>query len=188
MTRVVCRMFAIVLVLGAGRSLLGQQIVDPDFDAKVDRPAYTARHPAVLFDEAHKNYHTAGGRYKPFTTLIKNDGYTVTPNTKTFSKETLKGYAILIIANAQGATVTKSAEAANPAFTASECDAVREWVEAGGALLLIAKQHPWGSAVQQMAGTLGVEMGLSVTADPANIEAGTMGPLVFSRDKDLLGA
>ena len=38
------------------------------------------RHPRVLFDEAHNNFHTAGGRYKPFAELIANDGYQVIPN------------------------------------------------------------------------------------------------------------
>jgi hypothetical protein len=50
-----------------GLVLVGfQQMADPEFDAKVARPAYTATHPKVLIDEAHKNFHTAGRGYKPF--------------------------------------------------------------------------------------------------------------------------
>jgi hypothetical protein len=52
-----------------------QQMADPEFDAKVARPAYTATHPKVLIDEAHKNFHTAGRGYKPFADLLTNDGY-----------------------------------------------------------------------------------------------------------------
>ena len=64
----------------------GGQRADPDFDTKVARPAYTAsRHPRVLFDEAHHNFHTAGGRYKPFAELITNDGYQVIPNREKFT-------------------------------------------------------------------------------------------------------
>ena len=40
----------------------GQQVSDPDFDTRVARPAYTKQRPRVLFDEAHANFHTAGGR------------------------------------------------------------------------------------------------------------------------------
>ena len=44
----------------------GGQMADPNFDAKVEHPAYTKDGPRVLFDEAHNNFHTASGRYKPF--------------------------------------------------------------------------------------------------------------------------
>src|SRR5204863_287100 len=70
-----------------------QQIADPNFDAKVAHPAYAKNGPKVLFDEAHNNFHTASGRYKPFADLITNDGYQVMPNKQKFSAETLKGPA-----------------------------------------------------------------------------------------------
>ncbi len=79
------------------------QRADPDFDTKVAAPTYTSRHPAVLFDEAHHNLHTAGGLYKPFADLIGHDGYRVESNKKPLSWDQLDGYQILIIANAQGA-------------------------------------------------------------------------------------
>ena len=37
----------------------GGQRADPDFDVSVKDPAYTEKHPSVLFDEAHQNFHTA---------------------------------------------------------------------------------------------------------------------------------
>ena len=101
---------------------------------------------AVFLDEAHHNFHTATGRYKPFADLIGSDGYQVTPNKQTFSKETLKGCDVLVISNALGAAAMGSPEASNPAFTEDECDAVRDWVRAGGNLLLIADHTPtWRS-------------------------------------------
>ena len=48
------------------RTAAAQQppLSDPTFDPSVARPAYAARSgPRVAFDEAHYNYHTAGGRY-----------------------------------------------------------------------------------------------------------------------------
>ncbi len=73
----------------------GQQIADPNFDVTVTRPAYTRKHPKVLFDEAHFNFHTTTARYKPFADLITNDGYQVTPNKVKFEKKKLEGYDIL---------------------------------------------------------------------------------------------
>src|SRR4029077_15358609 len=106
----------------------GGQQADPDFNTKVDKPAYKRNGPKVLFDEAHHNFHTAAGRYKPFADLITSDGYRITPNTQKFSANVLKGYRVLVISNALGAAQIADATASNPAFTDAECDAVLEWV------------------------------------------------------------
>ena len=132
MKRVARLLFAIALLVNAPKGVMAQQFADPEFDAKVDRPAFTDRHPVVLLDEAHNNFHTAGGRYKPFADLLRNDGYDVKPSTQKFTSEMLKGCAILVVANAQGAPLMRSPEAAKAAFEDAECDAVRDWVQAGG--------------------------------------------------------
>jgi hypothetical protein len=129
------------LAVSVQSGAIAQQFADPAFDATVERPAFTDRRPLVLVDEAHHNFHTAGGRYRPFAELIKNDGYDVAPNTKKFTADALKGCAILVVANAQGAPAMRSPEASNPAFEPTECDAVHNWVRAGGSLLL---GLPWG--------------------------------------------
>lgn len=167
---------------------LAQQMADPDFDAKVAKPAYAKNGPKVLFDEAHNNFHTASGRYKPFADLIGNDGYEITPNKQKFSDETLKGFAILVISNALGAERMNLPEASNPAFTDAECDAVREWVEGGGALLLIADHAPMGAANQILAQRFGVDMRSSYTIDTVNYdkESGNNSSLVYTRDNGLL--
>ena len=92
------------------------QVVDPDYDTRVARPAYTVQHPSVLFDEAHHNLHRANGLYKPFVDLIANDGYRITANKDPFSEKTLAPHQILVIANAPG----------RPAITrGSECGVFR---------------------------------------------------------------
>lgn len=165
-----------------------QQIADPNFDAKVARPAYTKTHPKVLFDEAHNNFHTTTGRYKPFMDLIVNDGYTVTPNKEKFRKELLDGYDVLLIANALGGAAANSPDAGNPALTEEECDAVRDWVRGGGALLLIADHAPFGAAAENLARRFGVEMSKGYTSDSANFdpESGNQSVLLFTRDNGLL--
>src|SRR5687768_8998791 len=110
-----CSLLAVFRILS-----VGQQVADPNFDPAVARPAYTRKHPRVLFDEAHNNFHTAGGRYKAFADLITSDGYRVTSNSGKFTDDTLAGYDILVIANPLGAPVETPADfdAANkPAFT-----------------------------------------------------------------------
>jgi hypothetical protein len=172
---------AACLFLAQNGRVQGQQVADPAFDPKVAIAAYTANHPKVLFDEAHLNFHTAGGRYKPFVSLITNDGYRVTPNTQRFQKSTLAGYDILVIANARG-------PAGGGAFTAAECDAVLEWVTEGGSLLLIADHSPYGEAADYLASLFGVAMSRGSTTDPQNYfkESGNQGFIVFTRDSGRL--
>jgi hypothetical protein len=161
----------------------GGQMADPDFNAKVDRPAYKKSGPKVLFDEAHHNFHTATGRYKPFADLITNDGYRVVSNTQNFSAGVLKGYRILVISNALGAASMGDVNAANPAFSEAESDAVRDWVRGGGSLLLIADHAPMGSANQILGKRFGVEMSKMFTVDPKNCDQETQNPgfIVYTR-------
>jgi hypothetical protein len=165
-----------------------QQVADPNFDAKVAHPAYTRNGPKVLFDEAHNNFHTASGRYKPFADLITNDGYQITPNKEKFSAATLKGFDILVISNALGAERMNLPEAANPAFTAEECDAVRDWVKGGGNLLLIADHAPMGSANQIMADRFSVNMSKMFTVDNQNYdkESNNPGFIIYTRESGRL--
>jgi len=177
------------LILLSFTGIFAQQIADPNFDAKVAHPAYTKNGPKVLFDEAHNNFHTASGRYKPFADLITNDGYQITPNKEKFSAATLKGFDILVISNALGAERMNMPEAANPAFTAGECDAVRDWVKGGGHLLLIADHAPMGSANQILAERFGVNMSKMFTIDNENYdkESNNPGFIVYTRESGRLG-
>src|SRR6476619_7410328 len=166
---------ALTVLLMVVAIVRGQQQADPTFDASVAHPAYTTSHPKVLFDEAHFNFHTSTGRYKPFASLITNDGYQVTPNKIPFSAESLKGFDVLVIANA-GAAQEKDADRIKPAFTDAECDAVREWVRGGGALLLIADHAPAGDAAAILSSRFGVDMSKGFTADPLNYDLVTLNP------------
>jgi hypothetical protein len=164
------------------------QVADPNFDAKVAHPAYAQDGPRVLFDEAHNNFHTATGRYKPFADLIGNDGYKVVPNKEKFSAELLTNFQVLIISNALGSTRMNDPGAVNPAFTDAESDAVREWVQAGGALLLIADHAPMGAANQILGQRFGVDMSKKYTIDPENFqkESNNRGFIVYTRESGRL--
>src|ERR1051325_9753378 len=165
-----------------------QQVADPSFDTKVAHPAYPKNGPKVLFDEAHNNFHTASGRYKPFADLIANDGYQITPNKEKFSAATLKGFDILVISNALGAERMNMPEASNGAFTAEECDAVRDWVKGGRNLLLIADHAPMGSANQIMADRFSVNMSKMFTVDSQNYdkESNNPGFIIYTRESGRL--
>lgn len=165
-----------------------QQLADPNFDARVARPAYTKNNPKVLFDEAHNNFHTTTGRYKPLADLVSNDGFRVTANKERFQPETLQAYDVLVIANALGAERMVDRLAGSSAFTDEECDAVRDWVRAGGSVLLIADHAPFGAAAENLAKRFGVEMSKGYTSDSANYDqaSGNQSFLTFTRENKLL--
>jgi hypothetical protein len=169
---------------------LAQQIADPHFNAKVDNPAFTKNFPRVLFDEAHYNSETTNGRYKPFAELLFNDGYHVAVNRQPFTKESLKTFKILVIVNPLGGEEMDEEGADSPAFTTGECDAVTDWVQGGGALLLVADHGPFASAADILAKRLGLDMSKSYTTDPANADKDLNDPgiIVYSRDNHLLAA
>ncbi len=137
------------------------QKADASFDAAVQNPAYVTDHPRVLIDEAHRNFHTASGRYKPLADLLKNDGYAVDGNNRIFSSEVLGGTNILIIANA----LAQGEHESRPAFTPDEETIVVNWVKNGGALLLIADHAPFGAAAEHLAQQFGVKMYLRYARD-----------------------
>ncbi|MDG2389900.1 MAG: hypothetical protein P8M30_11325 [Planctomycetaceae bacterium] len=165
-----------------------ERINDPDFDLAVARPAFTDRHPRVLLDEAHFNYHTSDGFYKPLVDLITNDGCRVTPNKKKFSAEALDGFDILLIANAGSVKPPRGPNVTDPAFTKEECDAVYAWVQAGGSLLLIADHAPAGAMAEILANRFGVDMGKGWAVDSEhNTKSGNKSWLVYTEKNRLLG-
>jgi hypothetical protein len=178
---------ALALALASTAVVHAQQGPDPDFDVSVAKPAYAGKGPVVVIDEAHNNFHTADGRYKPFATLLRNDGYDVRAGTTPFTAASLKGVRVLVISNALGAGATPSTDTSPPAFTDDECTAVADWVRGGGSLLLISDHTPMGEANAPLAAKLGVAKGRGfvLAADPAHRGTGPS-QLVFSRANGLL--
>jgi hypothetical protein len=142
-----------------------QQVPDTSFDVSVASPAFVKRHPRVVLDEAHHNFHTATGRYLPFAELLRHDGCQVVAGREPFSEKSLQGVNVLVIANALGHEDMDDSAAANAAFTPAECAAVRTWVERGGSLLLIADHAPMGAAARSLGEAFGVDMSNGYTVD-----------------------
>jgi hypothetical protein len=146
----------------------GQQTTDPTFKASVDKPAYVHEHPKALFDEGHFNVHTSQGTYKAYVDLLASDGYQIQSSNEPFDVGLLADYSILITSNARGAAQCSE----KPAFTEQECDAVRDWVQAGGALLLVVDHYPTGHAAENLATRFHVDLSKGTTMDRANVPAG----------------
>ena len=165
-----------------------QQVIDPDFKAIVEKPAYQRMGPTVAIDEAHDNFHTAGGQYRPFADLLRSDGYKVIASTRKFETGVFAGVDVLVIANARNLAGLAAGDLSRPAFTASECDVVRDWVRAGGSLLLISDHAPFGHAAASLSERFGVTMGKGWAFDTGATPDTITTQLVFSRANGLLGS
>ncbi len=150
------------LMTAAAAAAAAQQAPDTAFRPPVPHPAYPAgTGPVVAVDEAHYNFHTAEARYLPFAELLRRDGYVVRGSRTPFTRESLRGVAVLVIANALAERNRERGDSTDwglptpSAFTPQEIAAVREWVSAGGALLLIADHMPFGGCAADLAAALG---------------------------------
>jgi hypothetical protein len=167
-------------------TLGAQQASDPDFDTSVEAPAYTSGGPTVAIDEAHGNFHTAEGRYKPLADLLRSDGYEVVAFTSAFDARSLSEIDVLVISNARSLTAMQAGDTSQSAFRDDEADALRDWVREGGSLLFVADHAPFGQAAERLAQRFGVAMGKGYAFDREGAE-GITTQLDFSRQNGLLG-
>jgi hypothetical protein len=175
-----CRYLPFVWLLTLGPLVaIAQQAADMDFVPRVSSATFReGEGPRVAIDEAHFNFHTADGRYAPFTALLRRDGFIVTPLRERLSQDVLANVDVLVIANALNEmNVERWALPTPSAFAADEIAAVRGWVEKGGALLLIADHMPFGGA----AADLGRAFGLKFSNGYATAPAAANGWFVFNR-------
>ncbi|MEQ9468728.1 MAG: hypothetical protein RLN88_15065 [Ekhidna sp.] len=149
----------LVIFLCLGVSVLSAQPrIDTTFRVDVMRPMFVESQPKVLIDEAHNNLHRKETGLFALTRMMESDGAMVESNHKKFTAEILDGYDILIIANALH--VSNVGNWQNPcpsAFSKKEIDVIVDFVNGGGALLLVADHMPYGGAAQDLAKKFGVD-------------------------------
>ena len=165
-----------------GPPVAAQQEPDTAFAPPIAAPTHPpGRGPVIVIDEGHANFHTAAGRYRPFAELLRRDGYVVQGSAGALRPGGLEGARVLVIANALG-PVSDAAPTSGPAFTASEVDEVRRWVEGGGSLFLVADHMPFPAAAHPLAEAFGFEFtdGFAAEGD------GEPDAIVFSRSAGTL--
>ncbi|EOK1080768.1 hypothetical protein ACMV9G_003904 [Proteus mirabilis] len=134
------------------------QQADPNFTPQNTHKTFSDKNrPVVFIDEAHNNFLTESGRYRPFAQVLESDGYTVKPNKSRFSLNSLNGADIIVIANA----LDKSRRDWNPPYTEAltndEVSNVKKWVLDGGSLFLVADHTPFPKVIENLAREFGFE-------------------------------
>jgi len=165
-----CGIACIAVTLAMAAAPAGaQQVPDSAFAPAIARPAFAAgAGPTVLVDEAHTNFHTTDGRYYAFAQLLRRDGYVVRGLREPFTRQSLAGARVLVIANALHPRNATDWTLPTPsAFTGAEIAAVEAWVREGGSLLLIADHMPFPGAADSLAAAFGVAFNNGFAVDSA---------------------
>lgn len=160
-----------VIILTVWTSFVaGGHLADEEFSPSIRRPVYpTGQGPRVFIDEAHCNFHTISGSYKPFANLLRKDGYQVNPICRQLSETSLQSVDILVISNAiNERDVNDWSLPIASAFTEDEISSLYTWVENGGALFLITDHMPWPGAVDHLAKAFGIQFSNGYAASAQN--------------------
>lgn len=134
-------------------SAAAQQVSDDSFRFDNPNPTFSVGEgPRVCIDEAHYNFHTVDGRYAPFADLLRADGYVVVGFASGFTRESLADCDLLVVTNALAEANQSDWSYPHPsAFS-------KEWVRAGGRLLLFADHAPIAGAARDLGAVLGIVM------------------------------
>lgn len=135
---------------------MSQQEVDTLLVPQIVNPYYkTSQGPTVYIDEIHNNFHTKDGRFKPFSTLLERDGYTVKSLT---TYDVLNEAEVLVISNAIHTNNIRSwQQPIHDAFSSEDIRILKNWVEEGGRLLIIADHMPFSGATNSLANAFGFD-------------------------------
>ena len=157
---------------------------DPNFDDSIDEAAYDVNSgPLVLFDGAHHNFFIQSHLIKPLADVLLADGYRVAFNDKPFSARVFKSADVLVIITALPFDFTTQASAAeSTTFTDEEIEALKMWVNKGGALLVFSEHAPFDQAIQPLLNTFDITTSVGVTIDTLHYDTtfGNQGMIVFS--------
>ena len=172
-------LFLTVIILTLFACNNNQARPDNEFDVSVSDPQLKNIKPVVLFDEAHKNHHQIETTYKPFATLITNDGCLVKSTDKPIDKTALSNTAVYIIATAMG----KEDPGDKSPFAQNEVDLLEQWVKDGGALLLITEHFPFGLAMSPVLNKFSVQVHNGYTEDTLLNNKEVRDALLFTKSK-----
>lgn len=160
-----------------------QQIGDDYYKPFLKNKAYeTGQGPIIYIDEGHQNFHTKEGRYKAFSNLLERDGYRIRSFIGPFTTNRLESGDIMVISNALNAINVGNWYVPTPsAFTKKEISILKQWVENGGSLFLIADHMPMAGAAEDLARAFGFEMTNGFAMDTLQ-----RGPSIFSLESKTL--
>ena len=129
---------------------------------------YGSNGPVVLFDHAHLSGNTKDGLYKPLASLLEKDGYQVGSISRNFNANNLKSAKILVMSNVYGQNVNGWLVDSAQALVSNELQALKNWVNSGGKLILIADHAPFPSRVKNIGNAFGFDFWNCMVSDTSS--------------------
>ncbi|MEM9855842.1 MAG: DUF4350 domain-containing protein [Bacteroidota bacterium] len=175
--------FFITLLLMLPFYLKAQQIADTTYNPPIHSPAYApGEGPIIFIDEGHNNFHTKNGRYRAFSDLLTRDGYQALSYRGKFTKAKVAKGKILVISNALHTSNLGNWYLPNPsAFRNSEIKVIKQWVQEGGSLFLIADHMPMAGAAEDLGAAFDFKFTNGFVLDTAR-----RGPAIFKLEDGTL--
>jgi hypothetical protein len=163
---------------------------DPMFDPTVREPAYEeSQGPSILLDGGHHNFFIQWDFIKPFADLAEADGYRPVIDDEPFSAAYLARFDIVMIITALPFDfTTKNEVTTETTFTDAEIEALHDWVERGGSLLVFSEHAPFDQAINPLLQRFGMSSSVGTVVDMEHHDKTIGGPgwIVFSRENGFL--
>lgn len=148
----------LALALLAGPAFAQSARQQPDMQWGFDNasPAWQAgAGPLVVLSTTNSSY-VERGSMDPFAALARTDGFRVERQAGDLASALTPQTGVLVIANPYLPAYRDHPAMTPPsAFSPGEIEAVRQWVEQGGALLLLADHAPFGGGSSDLAAAFG---------------------------------
>ena len=163
---------------------------DPAFDESVRQPTYMeSSGPKILVDGGHHNFFIQWDFIEPFADLAKADGYQPLIDDEIFTPNYLAQFDIVMIITALPFDFTTKTEVTTETtFTATEIEALYEWVNTGGSLLVFSEHAPFDQAINPLLSRFGMSSSIGTVVDTEHYDKtlGSPGWIVFSRENGYL--
>lgn len=176
------------LILALQYSLsFGQQVAIEGFSFENTSPAWEqGQGPKVIIHRAVSPY-VQRGSFEPFKVLITTDGLTLNYLDAAIDKNALSNASILVIPNAYTNDYRQYSTLEAPSvYSDTEIALIKNWVEEGGSLLVLADHSPFAGGTIMLADAFGFSYMTGHTLNKASLSNRVNVNIDFSRDNGLL--
>lgn len=158
--------------VGLSIHMHAQMLNDSPFNAKVAHPKFAkGKGPSMLIDVAHHNFIVEMGLIKPLIDVISADGYQPSIDSALFTKDYLAKYKVVVITPAMPFRFGSKKEVTNEiTFTDNELNALYDWVNEGGALLMLSEHAPIDKSMTPLFNKFGIQLSSGAVYDSLNYD------------------
>ncbi len=146
------------------------QKVDNTFDASISNPKYSKGNgPNVLFDAGHHNFVIEMGAINALADLARSDGYQIKIDSMRFTNAYLSDYRIIVIMPAMPFKFGSKKEVTDEiTFQQEELNALYDWVNKGGSLLMLSEHAPIDRSMTPLFNKFGIKLSIGIVSDSLN--------------------